>query len=69
MVQRQKLVVIPSQLRCDIMIMVQLESLEEFKKCKQVCQSWNAIISKITKHKKNTIWRQAEILVARIREK
>ena len=60
---------LPDFIFSDIMIMVQLESFEVFKKCKQVCQSWNAMISKITKHKKNTIWRQAEILVARIREK
>ena len=43
-----------------------LLNLEELPKCRQVCKIWNAMISQMTKNKKNTIWRKAESLATQI---
>ena len=48
--------------------MVGLNSLEDFKKCHQVCQSWNVIIAHMTKYEKDTIRREADNLASQIRK-
>lgn len=43
-------------------------NLQNLQKTRQVCQSWNIMISRSTKHKKDTIRSQTESQAARIRE-
>ena len=47
---------------------VGLNSLEELQKCRQVCQFWNTMTSKMIKRKKVNIERKADCLAARIRK-
>ena len=51
----------------DIMMMVGLNSLEDLHRSRTICQSWNVMISTMTKHKKHTIRRKAKFLAAQIR--
>ena len=46
---------LPDFIYSDIMMMLGLESLEDLNKCRQVCQGWNGMLSKMTKLKKKTI--------------
>ena len=48
-------------------MMVGLNSLEELHRSRTICQSWNVMISTMTKHKKHTIKRKAKFLAAQIR--
>ena len=52
----------------DIMMMIGLNRLEDLHICRQVSQSWNVMIAQMTKYKKVTIRKNAEILVSRIKE-
>ena len=45
----------PDDYFTDIMMMVGLRSLEDLSKCRQVCQSWYAMISQMTKESKRII--------------
>ena len=57
---------IPEIIFGDIMMMLGMDKLEDIPKCSQVCRSWNMMISLETKHKKDTIWRNTEILADEI---
>ena len=57
---------LPDVVFCDIMMMIGLNSFEDLHRCRQVSQSWNVMLSEITKYKKVTIRKKAEILVSRI---
>ena len=59
---------LPDRIFGDILMMVGLNSLEELQKCRQFCQCWNTMTSKMTKRKKVSIRRKAESLAAQIRE-
>ena len=60
---------LPELLFGDIMMMVGMDQHENIPKCRQVCQGWNVMVPKMTKHKKDTFKREAESLAAKIREK
>ena len=60
---------LPDVIFGDILVMMGLNSLEDLKKCRQVCQSWNGIIAHMTKYKKETIRKEADSLDAQIRKK
>ena len=60
---------LPDVIFGDILVMMGLNSLEDLKKCRQVCQSWNVIIAHMTKYKKDTIRKEADSLDAQIRKK
>ena len=60
---------LPLQVFGDIMIMIGKERIQDFTKCRQVCHSWNVMMSQMTKYEKDTIRREAESLAAKIREK
>ena len=60
---------IPNIIFGDILMMVGLNSLEDLKKCRQVCQSWNVITAHMTKYEKDSIRREADCLAAQIRKK
>ena len=51
----------------DIMMMVGQESLEELQKCRQVCKTWNKMITLMTKLTKDNIRRRAENMADQIR--
>ena len=53
----------------EVMTMMGRESLQALQKCRQVCQSWNMMISQMTMYDKAIIIREAESLAAKIREK
>ena len=53
----------------EVMTMMGRESLQAIQKCRQVCHSWNVMISQMTKYDKAIIIREAESLAATIREK
>ena len=53
----------------EVMTMMGRESLQNPQKSRQVCQSWNEVISQMTKNEKEFIRREAESLVAKIRER
>ena len=57
---------LPDVIFSDIMMMIGLNSFEDLHRCRQVSQSWNVMISEMTKYKKVTIRKKAEILVSRI---
>ena len=57
---------LPDLIFSDIGMMV---NLEELKKLRQICQSWNVMISEMTKHGKSTIRRRVESRAAQIKEK
>ena len=42
--------------------------ISALQKCRQVCRSWNVMVSKMTKLNKDTIRKSAEGLAAEIRE-
>ena len=46
------------------MIVIQMDKLEDLQKCRQVCLSWNMMISQMTKHKKDTLRSEAKSRVA-----
>ena len=50
-------------------MLLELENPVDLKRFRQVCQSWNVIISQITKRKKDIIWGKAESLAALIKRK
>ena len=60
---------LPDLILTDIMMMAGLDRLDDISKCRQVCQSWNVMISQMTKRNKDTIRREAESVAAEIREK
>ena len=60
---------LPHHVFGDIMTMTGRESLLDLQKCRQVCQSWNVMISQMTKFKKDIIKRKAEILAVQIKAK
>ena len=51
---------LPDLIFSDLMKIVGLDSIVDIHKCRQICQSWNAMISEMTKHKKDAIQRNAE---------
>ena len=59
---------LPDVIFGDITMIVGLESLGDLLKCRQVCQSWNIMISEVTKHKKDTVQRKAENLADQFRD-
>ena len=46
---------LPNLITNDIMLMAGLGSLQDLHKCRQVCQSWNVMMSQMTKYKKDKI--------------
>ena len=60
---------LPDLVFSDLMLMVGLESIHNIQKCRDVCHSWNVMISHITKQKKDVIKREAESLAEMIRVK
>ena len=52
-----------------IMTMMGGDILQNVHKCRQVCQSWNVMMSQMTKKDKDTIRREAQALCAKIRNK
>ena len=40
----------PSEILSDILMKVGLVSMDDLRKCRQVCQNWNRVISEMTKH-------------------
>ena len=60
---------LPDIVFSDIMMMVGMDKLENIPKYRQVCQSWNEMVSQMTKLKKDTVRRKTESLAARIRRK
>ena len=58
---------LPDPIFGDIMMMVGLKKLEDFQKCRQVCQRWYLMISQMTKYEKNTMKKKSEDLAASIR--
>ena len=59
----------PNHVFGDIMTMMGRESIQDIKKCRQVSQSWNVMMSLMTKYEKDTIRSEPESLAAQIREK
>ena len=60
---------LPDLIFTDILMMVGLGRLDDISKGRRVCQSWNVVISQMTKRTKDTIRREAESQAAEIREK
>ena len=60
---------LPHFLFGEVMTMMGRESLQALQKCRQVCQSWNMMISQMTMYDKAIIIREAESLAAQIRGK
>ena len=60
---------LPHFLFGEVMTMLGRESLQALQKCRQVCHSWNVMISQMNKYDKAIIFRGAESQAARIREK
>ena len=61
---------LPDRIFGDIMMMVDdVERLKNLLKCRQVCQSWNVMISKMTRKKINIIKKSAENLATQMKEK
>ena len=58
----------PSIIFSDIIMMVELQSLQEVGKCRQVCHIWNVMISQMTKCKKHTIAKKSVTLNAHVRK-
>ena len=52
----------------EVMTMMGRESIQALQKCRQVCQSWNVMMSQMTKYNKDTIKTHTESLAAQIRE-
>ena len=59
---------LPHHIFGDIMTMMGRESLQDLQKGRQVCQSWNVMMSQMTKYEKATIRREAESQADQIRE-
>ena len=59
---------LPDLLFRDVIMMVGMDQLENIPKCRQVCRGWNVMVSQMTKHKKDTVRREAESLAARMKE-
>ena len=57
---------LPDVVFCDIIMMIGLNSLEDLHRCRQVSQSWNVMVSQMTKYKKVTIRNKAESLASHI---
>ena len=60
---------LPDQIFSDILMIVGLQSIKDVQKCKQICQSWNLIVTQMTKLKKDSIRRKAESAAAQIKKK
>ena len=58
---------VPNFITNDIMLMAGLGSLQDLHKCRQVCQSWNVIISQ-QMTRKDQIWSKAENLAGQIKK-
>ena len=48
--------------------MIGRDIFQDFQKCRQVCQSWNAMMSQMTKYEKDNIRRNVDSQAAQIRE-
>ena len=60
---------LPDLIFSDVMMMAGLKSLDELQKYRQVCVSWNVMMSQMTKHEKNIIRRKVRSSADQIREK
>ena len=60
---------LPDVIFSDIMMMIGLNSFEDLHRCRQVSQSWNVMISEMTKYKKDQIKSKAESLADQIEKK
>ena len=60
---------LPDIVISDIMMMLGLDCLEDLHKCRQLCQSWNVMISQMIKYKKGNIRRKAQTLATKARDK
>ena len=60
---------LPKRIFDDMMMMTELGSLQDLHKCRHVCQSWNVMISEMTKYKKDQIKSKAESLADQIEKK
>ena len=56
---------LPDLIFSDIMMMVGLKSIEDVRKCRQVCQDWNLMVTQMTKLEKGSIRREAESVAAK----
>ena len=52
-----------------IITMIGKERHQDLQKCRQICQSWNVMMSQMTRYKKDTLRREAERLAAQIQAK
>ena len=59
---------LPHHILGDIMTMLGRESLNNLQKCRQLCQSWNVMVSRMNKNEKDTIRRKVESRDKQIRE-
>ena len=57
---------LPELIFGEIMVMAGLKRLDNFHRCRRVCQSWNVRISQMTKYKKDTIRRNVKSLAEEI---
>ena len=60
---------LPQHLFSEIMTILALESIKILPECNHVCPEWNVMISQMTKLKKDTIRRKAEVLADKIKIK
>ena len=60
---------LPNHVFGEVMSMLGRESLNHLQKCRHICQSWNLMMSQMTKYEKDNIRREAESLAANVREK
>ena len=60
---------LPHHVFGDIMTMMGRKSLQDLQKSRQVCQSWNVMMSQMTKYEKSNIRIQAESLDDQIMDK
>ena len=60
---------LPHHVFGDIMTIMGRESIQDFQKCREVCQSWNVMMSQMTKYEKDTIRRKAASLADQVRKK
>ena len=59
--------ILPENVFSDIMLMMGLGSLDGLQQCRQVCQSWNVMMSQMTKHHKEVIRRKVDVLADEVR--
>ena len=59
---------LPHHVFGEVMTMMGRERHQDIPKCSQVCQSWNVMMSQMTKYEKDTIRREAKNLAEEIQD-